>query len=71
MSKKERLNLVVSPQTRAKIEVLQNRLDSGTLADVIKTSIQLLDIVSEHQRAGDKIILHRADGSESEITVVM
>lgn len=71
MSTKERINLVVSTRTRSRIEELQERLDSATLAEVIKTSVHLLDVVTERQIAGDKFILHKKDGSETELTFIM
>ncbi|MEM7429469.1 MAG: hypothetical protein AAF441_25635 [Pseudomonadota bacterium] len=71
MSAKERLNLVVSPRTRTRIEGLQDRLDSGSLSDVIRQAIQLLDLITERQIEGDKIVVRAKDGSETELTVVL
>ncbi len=71
MSKKERLNLVVSKTTRSKIESLQERLDSGTLTEVIRVSVHLLDLISENQMNGNTFIIRAKDGTESELKVVL
>lgn len=71
MSAKERLNLVVSPKTRSKIETLQDRLGNGSLSDVIRQAIQLLDLVTERQRDGDRIIIKAKDGTEIELMIVV
>jgi hypothetical protein len=56
---KERINLAVSPETRSKIEDIQKRLDLGSLTEVIRRGVSVLDILSEHQKEGYSLTLSK------------
>lgn len=67
---KERINLFVSKQTRKKIDTIQKRIDAESLSDVVRKAISLLDIISELENKGEKIIARARDGSETQIRLV-
>ena len=67
--RKRPVNLTMSDRTRSRIEVLKERLDSDSLSEVIRRSVELLEVLSERQSNGDAIILRSADGSEKEVII--
>lgn len=70
MSERKRpMNLTTSKRTRARIEALKETLDSDSLSEVIRRSVELLEILTERQRKGDVIILRSPEGKETEIIV--
>ena len=70
MSERKRpVNLAMSERTRARMEALKETLDSDSLSEVIRRSVELLDILTERQMKGDAIILRSSDGKETEVIV--
>jgi len=67
--RKRPVNLTMSERTRSRIEVLKERLDSDSLSEVIRRSVELLEVLSERQSNGDAIILRATDGSEKEVII--
>jgi len=65
--RKKPVNLTMSDRTRSRIALLKERLDSDSLSEVIRRSVELLEVLTERQSSGDKIILRAKDGSEQEI----
>jgi hypothetical protein len=59
----------MSERTRSRIESLKEKLDSDSLSEVIRRSVELLEILSERQASGDVIILRALDGSEKEVII--
>jgi hypothetical protein len=66
---KERINLVVSKQTRDKIEELQKRLDLGSISEVIRRGVSVLDVLSKYEENGS-VILMRGDGTEVQLQLL-
>ena len=70
MSERKRpMNLAMSERTRARIEALKDALDSDSLSEVIRRSVELLEILTERQQKGDTIILRSPEGKETEVIV--
>ncbi len=67
---KERIHLVVSPKTKERLTTMQERLDCQSMTEVLRRAIELLDVVTESQDRGDKLVIERADGSSTELHVV-
>lgn len=67
--RKRPMNLTMSDRTRARIESLKEKLDSDSLSEVIRRSVELLEILSERQEKGDAIILRSQDGAEIEVII--
>ena len=67
--RKRPVNLTMSERTRSRIEVLKERLDSDSLSEVIRRSVELLEVLSERQSNGDAIILRATDGTEKEVII--
>ena len=67
--RKRPMNLAMSERTRARIEGLKERLDSDSLSEVIRRSVELLEILSERQAEGDALILRSPDGAEKEVII--
>jgi hypothetical protein len=66
---KERINLIVSPKTRGTIELIQERLDLGSISEVIRRGISLLDILSKYEADGSTVFV-RKDGKETQIKML-
>lgn len=70
MSERKRpMNLAMSTRTRARIESLKETLDSDSLSEVIRRSVELLELLTERQQKGDAIILRSPEGKETEVIV--
>jgi hypothetical protein len=67
---KNRINLVVSDRTRDQLSELQNRLDSSSLTDTIKRSIELMDFISQSTLKGEDIFLRGPNGDETKLQVL-
>lgn len=68
MSERKRpMNLAMSERTRGRIEALKETLDSDSMSEVIRRSVELLEILTERQQKGDAIILRAPDGKEREV----
>ena len=70
MPVKNRINLVVSDRTRDQLSELQNRLDSSSLTDTIKRSIELMDFISQSALKGEDIVLRGPNGDETKLQVL-
>ncbi len=69
MSTKKAMNLAMSEKTRDRLESLKVRMDSDSFSEVIRRSIELMEVLVEHKAAGDSIILRSQEGSEKEIII--
>lgn len=63
------MNMAMSERTRARIEALKTTLNCDSLSEVIRRSVELLEIVTERQQNGDVIILRSPEGKETEVIV--
>ncbi|SMX27308.1 hypothetical protein TRP8649_01411 [Pelagimonas phthalicica] len=68
--RKKPMNLAMSERTRSKIEALKERLDSDSLSEVIRRSVELLEILSDRQSNGDTIVLRTPEGKETEVIIL-
>lgn len=67
--RKKPVNLTMSDKTRARLKDLKERMDCDSLSEVIRRSIELLEVVHGRQTKGDQLIIRSADGTEREIIV--
>ena len=67
--RKRPMNLAMSERTRARIEGLKEKLDSDSLSEVIRRSVELLEILSDRQANGDTLILRSPEGVEKEVII--
>lgn len=71
MPAKNRINLVVSDRTKSQLSDLQDRLDSSSLTDTIKRSIELMDYVSQSALKGEDIVLRSQNGDETRLQILL
>jgi hypothetical protein len=64
---KVRLNLELSSQVNENLVNLKERTDSASLAEVLRKSITLFDLVTTAQQGGGSVVLRHSDGREEVI----
>ena len=67
---KVRLNLELSKQVHDQIQTLQQRSDASSLTEVIRRSLALYDLISEHIAEGGRIVLKHKNGTEEVVRMV-
>jgi Arc/MetJ-type ribon-helix-helix transcriptional regulator len=65
-----RLSLDISEKARKTLDDLVERLDYASIAELVRRSVALLDMVSQHERDGGALILRHADGSEEKLKLL-
>lgn len=68
--KKVRLNLEVPETMRGNLEDLQKRSGSTSLTEVIRRSVALFDLITDHTSKGGELILKNPDGSEEKLRIL-
>lgn len=71
MTQKERINIVVSSKTKEKLGELQHRLGDCSLTEVLRRSIDLIDIICEYQENGDSVVVKKDDGTEILLKIII
>lgn len=66
---KERLHLSMPPKTKGLLDDLQTRTGAGTMSEVIRRALALLDIVSQEQESGGQFFIQKKDGSQTRIEI--
>jgi hypothetical protein len=67
---KERLHLSMPPKTKGLLDDLQARTGAGTMSEVIRRALALLDIVSQEQKSGGQFFIQKKDGSQTRIEIL-
>lgn len=67
--RKRPVNLTMSDRTRDRLKGLKERMDCDSLSEVIRRSIELLEVVEDRKTQGDQLILRDAEGTEREIII--
>ncbi len=67
---KERLHLAMSSKTKQLLDNLQERTDTGSMAETIRRAIALLDVVSVEQDKGGELYIHRANGEQVKLCII-
>lgn len=65
-----RLSLDLDARTKANFEALRERTDTGSLTDLIKKSVALFDVATEHTAAGGSVIFRHPDGREERLLLL-
>jgi len=66
-TKTTRLSLDFPDSVRTKLEIIQERIDAGSMTEVIRRALSLLDHYSEHVKDGGTVWLRKDDGREIEL----
>jgi hypothetical protein len=69
IQEKERLHLSMPPKTKELLDDLQDRTGAGTMSEVIRRALSLLDVVSKEQKEGGQFFIHSKDGSQTRIEI--
>lgn len=57
------------PKTKGLLDDLQARTGSGTMSEVIRRALALLDIVSKEQETGGQFFIQKKDGSQTRVEI--
>jgi hypothetical protein len=67
---KVRLNLLMPQKTKQLIDDLQDRTGAGSMSEIIRRALALLDVVTEKQEEGGQLYVHWPDGRQSQIHIL-
>lgn len=62
-----RLSLDLDAQTKANFESLRKRTGTASLTDLIRKSVALYDLVTEHAAEGGKVVFRHKSGEEEQL----
>lgn len=68
--KRARLSLDLDPKAKAQLELVQKRTSSSSMTDVIRRSVALFDLVTEHNEQGGILIFRNKDGTEERLRLL-
>jgi Arc/MetJ-type ribon-helix-helix transcriptional regulator len=57
------------PKTKELLDDLQQRTGSGSMSEVIRRALALLDVVSKEQKTGATFFIHNTDGSQTRVEI--
>jgi len=69
-SGRARLSLDLDARTKENFEALRERTGTGSLTDVIKKSVALFDVATNHTSRGGTIIFRYPDGREERLVLL-
>jgi hypothetical protein len=65
-----RLSLDISPKIRERLDELTVKTEAGSITEVVKRALTLLDLVTEHQAEGGTLIFKHADGTQETLRIL-
>ena len=65
-----RLNLVVSPQVKERIERLQEAHDGATITEVVRRALALLEDLTEVRREGSRLLIESSSGEIEKLRIL-
>jgi hypothetical protein len=65
-----RLSLDLDGSTKENFEALRERTGTGSLTDLIKKSVALFDVATDHQAKGGALIFRHKDGREERLVLL-
>lgn len=68
--KKIRLNLEVSPATRARLEDLRARTDADSMVEVIRLALATYDQIVDARASGSELVARDKDGKETVLVLL-
>lgn len=70
LERKERLHLAMPPKTKQLLDDLQARTGAGSMTEVIRRALALLDVVSAEQENGGGLVIHGQGGKQTKIRII-
>lgn len=67
---KTRLHLAMPEKTKQIIDDLQVRTGAGSMTEVIRRALALLDVVSAEQENGGELFVHGRGGTKTKIRIL-
>lgn len=67
---KTRLNLELTNQARDQIQRLRARTNSSSVTEVIRRSLALYDLFTEHSQEGGEVIFQHPDGTKERLRIL-
>ena len=65
-----RLNLEFPPQIYEQMQVVQKRSNAASLTEVLRRSLALYDLITEHVGGGGDIVLVDRDGTKEKLRIL-
>ena len=65
-----RLNLELTPELKVSLVELQKRTAASSVSEVLRRSVAMYDMVTEHLSARGSVILKNADGSQETLRII-
>ncbi len=62
-----RLSLKLSERASKRLDAIRDTTDSSTTAEAIRLALRIADFVVEQACEGNKIVIRKPDGTESEV----
>lgn len=69
-SERVRLNVEFPPQVYAQMQEVQQRSHAASLTEVLRRSLALYDLITEHVGEGGDIVLIGADGTKEKLRIL-
>ncbi|MCP5114485.1 MAG: ribbon-helix-helix protein, CopG family [bacterium] len=66
----QRLNLTTTKQVREKMEILRDKTNADSLAEVIRRSLALYEYILEEKERGARMFARTDDGEERELIIL-
>jgi len=70
MPRKTRISLDFAPEGLRLLHALQARLSEPTYLSLFRKSLALLDLVTDAQEQGGKVVIRNKDGSEEAVRIL-
>ncbi|MDP3026565.1 MAG: hypothetical protein Q8N63_02565 [Nanoarchaeota archaeon] len=71
MEKKKKLQVTISKEAATELEELRNKLNLGSVSDVIRSSLKLTRYLELEKEAGNEIIIrNRKSNREKEVVFI-
>lgn len=67
---KTRLHLAMPEKTKQIIDDLQVRTGAGSMTEVIRRALALLDVVSAEQEKGGELFIHGQEGTKTRLRIL-
>ncbi len=66
-NKVTRISLELSDRATERLNAIRDTTDSPTTAEAIRLALRIADFVVEQAHAGNKIVIRKPDGTETEV----
>ena len=71
MTNKKKIQVNISPNAQKEIEELRNKLNLGSISDVIRSSLKLTRYLELEKAAGNEIIIRNRNSKKEKEVVFM